>query len=681
MMDDDKLLPFSTKSRLSRSKICLKRHIIVIFTLLWLIMIWVLSSLGDMPSGTDTPIHFFKTYQVREFLQAGSWPGWTSLTQAGAPFLLTYPPLYYLSVAFIDLFFNDIGFSMKIFALLTLLCLYLVFFKLSRVLSDQQNPTAVAIFSLAVTIMYSMIGQHPFLFAILLALMSILCYVIAFPSFLIPLGFTDDKKRVFFMFVLSPLFFGLTIMTHLVAAYMLGLLWMILLVYQFYRKIRENGSSWDVLAPLCVSISGTLISGIWFFPALIEYIYQDHYKVTILQQIFRQEEIMLVIAIVSISPLLLVAIFASGGNHRKHKSLLKTAVIFFFLLGLGKYSPFFFLPLFDSLLPGRVFIFVIIPASLLAFPKQKSAKAALLLLILINSATLVYYLNPSVLGFSSIGTSSWRNSGVAIMAREGTLYGFIPESFKTALDELRGENDSTRVVYLAPYFPPSYSPNMQHYRVLFLSGHSTVQGDYPDSSEDTKWRDFTSIVDQQYYYYNWPNITSYLELGNVGWLIFKKIENSSISHYISMNFSLYSIHGDYEIWKSQVKPSEIHSFDGDLNATVHRYATRAKITVSISSCNCTSFILSETYHPRWIALDQEGQEVPISRSSFGFIKLDWNKSKGSIELTFEQPPEIILTAIVSIIVFLALPAIWTVWFRKTLAEKVQYLLKDYHPGK
>ncbi|MFW9994710.1 MAG: hypothetical protein ACFFD4_21890 [Candidatus Odinarchaeota archaeon] len=665
-------LAVSFKTRLFVGIEFVKKHSLDFFTVSWLLLLWFVSSLGDMPSGTDTPIHFFKAYQTREFLQTGSWPGWTFLTQGGAPFLLTYPPLYYLLIAFLDFFINDTGFSMKIFALLTLMGLYLVFSKLSSSVSGQHNQISAAIFCLAVTVMYSMVGQHPFLLALFFALLSIYCYSFAFPDFSRPVDFESDRKRVFFLLVLSPVFFGLTVMTHLVAAYMLGVFWIILSLCQLYRKISGKNSLWNVIAPLHVAISGVLLAVFWFIPALIEYIYQDHYKVTILQQIFRQEDLMIIVALVSVSPLVLVTVFSSDGERKEQVLFLKVAVIFFLFIGLGKYSPFFFLPLFDSLLPGRVLVFVMIPASLLAIPGKKSSRLAFVLLLLISSATLIYYLNPAILGSSSIGTASWRNSGVAVMAHEGTLYGFIPDDFKAVLKELQKENDTTRVAYLAHY--GSLSPLMQHIRILFLSGHSTVQGDYPDSSEDTKWKEFTSIVD---YYYYAPNLVDYLALGNVGWVILKDLEDGYAISDLSNKFSFYSVHGEYEIWKSLEKPSEVNGIGGNINATVTRYEEQGRITIQINSCNCTSFVLSETFHPRWKGVDQEDQEVTITRNTFGFMNVSWKGGQGTIELTFRLPAGTFPALIVSIITLVALITIWAVWFREKLLETVQRLVRNH----
>ncbi|UCE13385.1 MAG: hypothetical protein JSV04_14525 [Candidatus Heimdallarchaeota archaeon] len=650
-----------------------KRHPLDIVTLSWLIFVWFMSSLGDMPSGTDTPVHFFKAWQTYQFFQEGVWPNWSFLTQAGAPFLLTYPPLYYFIVASLTLLGIDLGFSMKIVSLLTLIGLFSSFWALQKSISGEHSQIALAMFSFSMTLMYSLVGQHPFSLAVLFAVLSILCYVYALPNFSLPFGFSDDLKRVLSLILLTPLCFTLTILTHLVAGYMLGLFWLLVLIYQLVKYFYRKDTWWNLVTSIHVIISGILLSAVWFFPALLEYTYQAQYKVTILQQLF-QESFILLIALIGISPLLLVLfsslmkIMRQHGDKQSMEIFLMLAALFFLLLALGKFSPFFFLPLFDSLLPGRVLVFFIISTSLLSVSKLRSESLAVLLLFIFSLASLIYYLNPSVLG--RLGIETWQNTAVVDMADDETLYGYIPSDFEVVLDQLKEIDDGTRVVFLCYY--ATYSPLMQHYRLLFLSDHSTIQGDYPDSSEDTKWVGFTEIVDTPAYYYNvYHNITDYLVLGNVGWIIVRQRENYGFPHNLKEHFFLQSVSGEYELWKSRKTQTEVHGDNGYINATVERDPYQGKIVVTITSSNCTSFVLSETYHPRWRAWDQKNQTINITRDTLGFLRLSWNNSQGTITLQFEPNPSSPPAMVITIVTLMILVATLNVWFYRFRVKKIK----------
>ncbi|MHA1448802.1 MAG: 6-pyruvoyl-tetrahydropterin synthase-related protein [Candidatus Hodarchaeales archaeon] len=632
----------------------IQEHLLDISVISWLFLMWIFSSLGEMPSGTDTTIHYFKASQTRDFLAKGIWPSWTFQTQGGAPFLSTYPPFYYLLVAAVSFITGSIGLSMKIIALLALFGLFLSFSLLGRVISGYHDQTAVAIFCFAMSVMYSMVGQQSFILSVLFALLSILCFLIAVPSFKYPVKSDNSVQRAVFLLVLSPLFFSLTILTHLVTAYMLGVFWMIIIVYHLFNIQQKKAKLYEIVPPFYTAVTGVFLSAIWFFPALLEYFYQDRFKVTILQQIFWQDDMMIIVALLSVSPLFLVLISALKDEKNDQTRILIIAMTVFIILGLGKYSPFQLIPLFKSLLPGRVLVFAILTGSLLVKSSKKNSRVALVLLVVISSASFVYYANPSILGILGIKTEQWRNSGLETMAEDGSLFGNIPADFLEAMESLRDEKDDSRVIYFS--VSPTLSPLMQHYRLLFLSGHGTVQGDYPDSSEDIKWTEYTSVLDNPFYYYKWPNITDYLTIGNVGWLIYKPITGLKFPESLNSYFSIHTVHGDYEVWKSISAPAGIFGKNGTVNATVSRDSNSCKITIDVVSTNCTTVTVSETFHPRWLAKDQNNRVLTVSKNEFGFMDIDIGDSRGLITLELKPVNGILPSTVITLITLIILPS-------------------------
>lgn len=85
------------------------------------------TNLTFLPSGIDTPAHFFKVKFVKDaFLKFKTIPIWDNNWYGGYPIFSLYPSLPYIIPAFVDIVINNITLTYNIFRFLSYVFLSLI---------------------------------------------------------------------------------------------------------------------------------------------------------------------------------------------------------------------------------------------------------------------------------------------------------------------------------------------------------------------------------------------------------------------------------------------------------------------------------------------------------------------------------------------------------------------------
>lgn len=204
---------------------------------------------------------------------------------------------------------------------------------------------------------------------------------------------------------------------------------------------------------------------------------------------------------------------------------------------------------------------------------------------------------------------------------------FLGKTDDAFLKVLRYIANDSRVGRVAFYSNRSQTVDMFYYYALLpLAEKSTPQGIAPEGEIDPKWSTFTQYI-------IWQINETLLKLSGTRWVIsnYPLVLDSNVSYKVFGRYRLYEL-ADVAL----IKESE---------STVHTDIGEIQIVLSQE---CESITFAETYHPRWRAYNQDGVEVEVLPTEYGFMKIVSSSNFREVHLVYSETTIDILSRIVSV---------------------------------
>ena len=192
---------------------------------------------------------------------------------------------------------------------------------------------------------------------------------------------------------------------------------------------------------------------------------------------------------------------------------------------------------------------------------------------------------------------------------------FLGKNDKDFFEALRYLSKDGRDGRVAFYSNRSQTVDMfYYYAMLPISGKSTPQGIAPDGEGDLKWNSYTRHI-------IWYANETLLELSGTRWII----SNYPIAFERNYTYKLFGQYRLYYLNASETKNEREN----------YIYNGVGKIWIDPNP-RCVSITITESYHPRWRAFDQDYNEVKVESTEYGFMRITSTNIMEEIQLIYSD---------------------------------------------
>lgn len=626
-------LRFSTsgKEKLIR---CLgtHKHLLILVALCFTVSLIFCSN--ELPSGSDVPSHYIKILEVRDMLKEGKFVRWSYKWYSGYAMFDRYPPLVYILAASVSLLVKDVAVVMKGFTAVAFSSFPILLYRLGRVLGrSPKGATLMALlFSVAPINIFFLFNGY---FVLLISLPLMFIFLIEFCRYL--------RNRSRTSLLVSTAMLSIISVTYHRTLYFI----LFILLFHFLLKIYRKQIR-DAVSVAFMTFVGVGISSVWLVPAVVNML------------TFQSEELYQSLTLAAshggVSFQLIMMTFIVPYGYLVVKRIKKTKVhddldltllislIFFTLLTMGPYGLLQYIIPFSSsqrvevALLMATFLATVTASSLFderITVGRRTFYGILLSSIIFLTTIIGIFLYPNIaLGLKVVDFNYSRDglhdSLVNLIndayVQEQVFLGKQDANFLKVLQHVSNENRCGRIVF---YSNRSQTVDMFYYYALLpLSGKSTPQGIAPEGEGDLKWDVFTERL-------IWSANETLLELSDSRWIV---------SNYPIVFVSDYSTHvfGQYTLYELD----DAETIPGSRSTIISRSTGEIDILLDQEYTNVS---ISESYHPRWRAFDQNGNEVRVERTEYGFMRITSRSAMNEVRLVYSDTVIDVVGKITSII--------------------------------
>jgi len=542
---------------------------------------------------------------MQEMLEQRVFIRWSEDWYNGYAMFAIYPPLIYVFAAALNTAINNVAVIMKMLIIGSFSSQPLLLYSLGKVLGRTRKGSTVlaALFSLTPLNVFFLFNNY---FILIISQAMLLIFLIEF--------FKYDKNRDKASFLISTAMLTVISLTYHRTLYYIFFLMLFYILINVYRKQIKKVASTIIMSGI-----GVGISSFWLIPALLDMLNLDSAEL--------YQSLILVaehngfsfqnLAIFFIVPFLYL-VFKRIKVEKitdDHELTLLLSLIFFSILCLGPYGLLYYFVPFSSSQRIEVTLLMatflaIILASKLFDNKIIDGRRTLYGITFSSLITLtmivgVFFHPQMALSLEIINFSYNRgdvNDSLTNLidnayVKQQIFLGKSDEDFLSVLNYIAYDPREGSVVF---YSNRSQTVDMFYYYALLpLSGKPTPQGISPEGEGDLKWNTFTRHV-------IWQANETLLKVAGTRWIIsnYPIVLEGNYTHKIFGKYVLYELYNVRNIIGSEGKISK----------------SIGEIKVVLNS-ECSRFIISESYHPRWRAFDQNNNELQISSTDYGFMEI------------------------------------------------------------
>ncbi len=630
-MTDSKLEPLVGLKKKAIAYLSTNRPLILLFILCFTVSL--IFSLNEFPTGSDIPSHYIKIVNMRNMLEEGKFIRWSYDWYAGYAMFDIYPPLIYVFVATLDLLVDNIALLMKLVTVVSFSASPLLLYRLGRVLGrSSKGATAIALlFELNPLNMFFLFNGY---FVFILSLALTFLFLTEF--------FKYSRKREKRSFLYSVAILATISLTyHRSLYFILFTIFFHFLLKVYRRQFREAASA------ALMTITGVGISSFWLLPAAMDMLSLQSVELyqSLILGASHQGVSFQAISILFIIPYVYLAFERIRKKKIEGDSelVLLFSLIFFTILALGPYGPFHYVVPFSS--SQRVEVAILIAsfyatvlASSLFDERIKECRRTFSgilvsgLFFLAFIVSIFFYpriaMSLDVVNFTYSREEiddSLTNLISNAYVKEQVFLGKNDQSFLQVLRYISNDSREGRVAF---YSNRSQTVDMFYYYALLpLSGKSTPQGVVPEGEGDLKWGIFTKDI-------IWHANETLLRLAGTRWVI------SNYPLALESNSTL-RVFGQYMLYELD-EVNIVRGCEGWINEDI------GEIWITLAQ-RCRSITIAESYHPRWRAFDQDGREIGVESTEFGFIKVTSTNDLEEVRLVYSDTATDLLGRTISIL--------------------------------
>lgn len=579
----------------------------------------VIFCLNDFPTGSDIATHYIKIINMREMLLEGKFIRWSYDWYCGYAMFDIYPPLIYMLVAAMSIVINDIALVMKIFTIASFTIFPLVLYKFGKALGrTSKGATTMTVLSTLTPLNIFFLFNGYFIF-----IPSLILMFLFLTEFFKHIQNHDKTSLLTSTVLLTVISF-----TYHRAIYFI----LFIMLFYFFIKIyrRELREATSIILMTAIGVGA---ASFWLLPAIFDMISlpSDEMYQSLILVASHNGLSFHTVSLIFIVPYL----FLVYQKIRKKKVdndselLLLISTVFFTILSLGPYGLLYYIVPFSS--SQRVEITLLMVtflgnalSSSLFDGGVKEGKITIMFTLtatlLLTSIMVAIFFQPRLaLGLESIDFTYDRgdlDDSVMKLVRNAYVEKqiFLGRNDRTFLEILEYISSDSRDGRVAFYANRSQTATIFYYYALLpLSGKSTPQGVTPEGEGDPKWRLYTQKI-------IWNPDETLLKISGVRWII--------TNYPLNLNYSKSTTFGEYKLYELD----NVKMINGS-EGTVQREVGKMKITLTQVS---RSFDLAESYNPRWRGFDQDGREITLGRTGYGFMRISSTNEMREINLVYSD---------------------------------------------
>jgi len=598
----------------------------------------IILCLNELPTGSDIPAHYIKIMNMRSMLREGKFIRWSHDWYCGYAMFDIYPPLIYVLAAAVSLVVNDVALVMKLFTILTFSSFPILLYRLGRALGrSSKGATSMALmFSLTPLNVFFLFNGY-FVFTSSMALMFI--FLTEFFRYVQNGGKTSLLASTAMLTIISLTY-------HRALYFILFIILFHFLLKTYRRQVRKAASA------ALMAVIGVGISSFWLLPAMVDMLalQSDELYQSLISVASYGGVSFHAISMLFIVPYCYLAFkrVRKKGIRNDSELVLLLSLIFFTVLAMGPYGPLHYVVPFSSSQRAEITLLIVtfLAATLASslFDERIAEGRGIFSGIILSSLVFLtiiigifsYPKIASGLGAIDFNYSrgelndSLTNLINNAYVEQQVFLGRSDEDFLKVLRHISNDNREGRVAF---YSNRSQTVDMFHYYALLpLSGKSTPQGIAPEGEGDPKWRSFTQHI-------IWHANETLLKLSGTRWVI------SNYPLTLDGNNS-YETFGRYRLYELD-NAEMINGCEG----TIHNGVGEVRIALSQE---CRGITLAESYHPRWRAFDQDGNEIGVESTEHGFMRITSENNMREVRLVYSDTMTEVWGKVISIVCLILL---------------------------